>query len=429
MFVSRTGSGRRSTVSPYSGTISFERIGQDIAAIASFSESPSGDIAESGCNRPTFSSSWAAACRYVIEKASAVGCESKTDAHGNIHIRPSRCGWECPLWLCGSHLDSVPSGGKYDGVTGVVCALELLRTGVELELIVFAEEEGTTFGLGMLGSRSWVGALNRDELAAVHNRLGESYLEAGAPFGVDAAAMGSHQIDPSRYLGFIEVHPEQGLSLWNKGSAVAVVKRINGRRQYAVTMEGQGNHAGSTRMCERRDAIVGAAQAICEIERLGNSLSAEQDYTVLTVGRLDIIPNALNVIAGRCEFTVDFRAQSSEILDRGDAELRSLLERICKTRQLPLSIKMTEDQPPVPLDETVVQLLRTAARSRGISLPEVPSGALHDAAIVASVLPTAMLFVPSRNGISHHPDEFSRVEDVACAAELVAQVICDSGSA
>jgi hydantoinase/carbamoylase family amidase len=397
---------------------------RDFEAIASCSESPP----SIGYSRPTFSDAWAAACRYVIDEAARAECERRIDAHGNLHIRRARTGWQKPLWLSGSHLDSVPTGGKFDGVTGIVCALELLRCGVDLELVVFAEEEGTTFGLGMLGSRSWVGALTADRLAAVRNRQGLSYLEAGAAFGVRPERMDRERIEPSRYLGFVEIHPEQGLSLWNRGIGVAAVDRINGRKQYVVTMRGQGNHAGSTRMAERRDALAGAAEAVCEVERIGRALAERLDYTVMTVGRLDAVPNALNVIAGEVSFTIDFRAQTREMLNEGDMLLRRRLSEIAAARQLSMAIAETEDQPPAPMDASLIQRLRRAADACEMPFHRVPSGALHDAAILAPHLPTAMLFVASRDGISHHPDEYCRIEDIAAAARLLGYAISDTSS-
>lgn len=401
--------------------IQADRLAQDFEAIASFSESPP----DLGFSRPTFSASWGAACDYVIEQAARVGCKHRRDAHGNIHIRRTSTDWTAPRWLCGSHLDSVPTGGKFDGVTGVLVALELLRAGADIELIIFAEEEGTTFGLGMLGSRSWVGALAAEQLGAVRNRHGQSYLEAGAAFGVWADAMAGDRLNPAHFCGLIEVHPEQGLSLWNRGISLAVVDRINGRRQYRLTLEGQCNHAGSTRMSERRDALAGAAEIVCEIERLGRDLSDKLDYTVMTVGKLDVEPNALNVIAGRVRLTIDFRAQTPEMLAHGDAVLRARIRGIAEARGLSLHFDMTEDQPPAPMSEVVVARLRRAAGACGMPFHRVPSGALHDAAVLAPYLPTAMVFVSSRDGISHHPSEFSRIEDIAAAARLVAAAIAN----
>lgn len=402
-------------------TIRPARIERDIEYIAGCNDT----TPDLGYSRPTFSDAWAAARDYVIEEASAAGAKSRIDAAGNVHIRPGARTWEEPVWLSGSHLDSVPSGGKFDGVSGVVMPLELLRAlnDPPLELVVFAEEEGTTFGMGLLGSRAWVGRVGRDDLSRLRNSHGESYLQAGAPYGVDAERLETDRLDASRYLGFLELHPEQGPALWNDKQEVAAVGTINGRRQYRIDVEGRGNHAGSTRMADRCDPVAGAACAIAGIEAIGRDLSEERDQTVMTVGRMAVEPNAVNVIASRVALSVDFRSPDTALLEEGERRLKRLLEEVAGDRGLRIDIYREDDQPPAPLDAGIVRRLAEAAEYLGVRLPTVASGALHDAAVIAAHLPAAMLFVPSRDGISHHPDEFSRIEDIATAARIAAGMV------
>mgnify|MGYP001200675247 CR=1 FL=1 len=419
------------------------RIATDIEEIARFSEHADGDGPESsavlGYSRPTFSTPWRAARDYVIAEAEGAGAEARTDAAGNVHIRHRSVGWERRVWLSGSHIDSVPSGGKYDGVMGVVVPLEIIRAFPEapLELVVFAEEEGTTFNLGMLGSRLWAGHQDPEVLGRLRNRHGQTAAEAGLPHGLDPdrlrAAYGDAagggggdwtvRLDPDRYVGMIEVHAEQGLSLWDSGKAIAAVDRINGRRQFEITLTGQANHAGSTGMPGRRDALAGAAEIVAACESLGRELDRELRHTVMTVGRLQVAPGAVNVIPGRVEMSVDFRAQEEELLDRGETRLREIVTGVARRRGLSVGIERSERVAPSPLAPEVVSALVDAAAARGRTLPVIPSGALHDAAMIAGAVPTAMVFVASRDGISHNPDEFSRVEDIAAAAELVADVV------
>ncbi len=401
--------------------VSRERLARDIEAIAECSESEP----RIGYSRPTFSPAWRRAVDYVAAEAKAAGCEVRTDAAGNLHARPTDLGWAVPAWLCGSHLDSVPTGGRYDGVVGVVVALEALRLRPDapLELIVFAEEEGTTFGLGMLGSRSWAGTLTAGELAALRNREGESYLAAGAPHGVAPERLASERLRPAAYRGLIEVHVEQGLALWKTGARVAVVTAINGRKQYRCLMSGAANHAGSTKMADRHDALAGAAQAMIALESLARELDGDADHTVMTVGRMAVEPNALNVIPGRVDFSIDFRARTPAVLERGDALLRASLQQAAAARGLDLDLACTEELPPVPLDKALCRLLREAGARLGHALPDAASGALHDAAILAPLLPTAMLFVASEGGISHNPAEASRIEDIELAARIVAEAV------
>jgi allantoate deiminase len=396
--------------------ISIERIRADIEAIARCTGTPG-----EGATRPTFSAAWADARAYVIAQAEGAGCVVRTDAAGNVHARLKSVGWEAPAWLVGSHIDSVPHGGDYDGVAGVVVGLELLRSAREenlaelaVELIVFAEEEGPTFGLGMIGSRLWVGDIEGAALLRLKNAQGQTYIEAGRPFGVDPARFVADRLDPSRYLGLIEVHIEQGPGMWRLDERLAVVRAIAGRQQYRVTVHGEANHAGATAMSERKDALAGAAEMLTALENAAVQLSAE---AVLTVGRLEVWPNAVNVIADRVEFTIDFRAPDDELLRRGDAMVRAVLGAILDHRGLKGELMQTEAIAARQMDGRLVGAFA------GAGLPTVVSGALHDSAVLAPYVPTVMLFVPSRDGISHNPAEFSRVEDIAAAATVVEKLV------
>ncbi len=416
--------------------VNAQRIARDIEAIAGFSESPP----EVGYSRPTFSPAWRAARDYVIEEAEKAGAEHLIDAAGNVHIRHRSVGWERRVWLSGSHVDSVPSGGKYDGVMGVVIPLEILRVwpGAPLELVIFCEEEGTTFSLGMIGSRAWSGAIDLGLLGQLRNSQGQSVEEAGAPYGLDverlreafagAAAPGASvpwtdRIDPGRYLGLVEVHAEQGVSLWEAGLPLAVVDRINGRRQFEITVTGQANHAGSTGMSGRRDALAGAAEMVGAVETLGLKLDGEAPYSVCTVGRMIVAPGAVNVIPGEVAFSVDMRAQEERLLAEGEGALRQAVGGIASRRGLSLGVDRSEIIAPAPLSGEVSRELHAAAEELGLEVPIRPSGALHDAAILANQVPTAMIFVASRDGISHNPGEFSRTEDIARAAEVLLRMI------
>ncbi len=377
-------------------------------------------------NRPTFSPTWVEAVRYVVSEAEACGLTKRVDAAGNIHLRsPENIGRR--LWLSGSHLDSVPNGGAYDGVVGVIIPLEVFRAAREdklrpppLELVIFAEEEGTTFGLGMLGSRTWAGTLDAAALVKFHNSDGQDYCSAGKPFGVRSLEFASDRFRAEDYSGLVEVHVEQGPSLWKKEQPVALVTAINGRRQYRVALEGVANHAGSTGMADRFDALAGAAEMIALVEKIPGTLSPQ---AVATVGRIECLPNALNVIPSRVEFTIDFRAPLESVLDQGAAELDWHLPAIAQRRGLKINIETTEILPAAPLSTEVCQLLREAAARLNCTLPETASGALHDAAILSPLLPAAMLFVASRDGISHNPDEYSEIEHISQAARILYELV------
>ncbi len=403
--------------------ISEKRLMDDIETIAGWNES---DPA-AGYSRPTFSPAWKAARDYVIEEARKLGCSVKVDPVGNVHARPSGLSWDEPAWLCGSHIDTVPSGGTFDGVVGVVVALELLRTlpDAAVEFVVFAEEEGTTFGIAMLGSRAWAGTIEAERLRKLKNRAGIDFETAGRAFGVapDNICAERFGFPLDRYKGMIEVHVEQGSGLWKNGLPVAVVTTVNGRRQYAGKFSGVPNHAGSTAMADRFDALAGAAELILGLEALGRELDSRHPGSTVTTGALTVAPNAVNVVPGTVDFMLDFRSRSDDVLASGDGSIRRLLSSIGEKRGLCTQIECFEALPAMPFDAGLCDRLRRAGARLGIPLPDGSSGALHDSAILAPFLPTAMLFVASRDGISHNPAEFSRPEDIAAAARVVAATV------
>jgi hydantoinase/carbamoylase family amidase len=400
-----------------------ERIARDIQAIATCTPNPG-----QGSDRPTFSPHWRKARDYVIAEATKAGCHHRVDAAGNVHLRQKSVDWSKPCWLAGSHLDSVPGGGDYDGVLGVVAALEVLRAAAEdknsslpLEAIVFAEEEGTTFGLGMLGSRGWVGTLDAKALAALKNSKGEDYWQAGKPHDADPVRLEASRLKPSDWLGFVELHIEQGVGMWKRGETVALVTGINGRRQYAVTFGGTANHAGSTGMMDRHDALAGAAEVMAGLESMAPTLGPR---VVATVGRLSVEPNAVNVIPSSTTFTIDVRAPEDAQLTDADVRIRKLVKEAAARRGLSAEIKQTETLPAVALSAKLAERIRAAAARLSLpKLPETTSGALHDAAILAPIIPTIMLFVASKDGISHNPGEFSRTEDMATATRLLYEAV------
>ena len=397
-----------------------DRIRADIEAIARFTATPG-----AGADRPTFSSEWRQARDYVIAQAKSAGCKVRVDAAGNVHARHESIGWEKPVWKSGSHLDSVPHGGDFDGVAGVVIPLEILRSAtkpIPLELIVFAEEEGTTFGLGMLGSRAWTGDLSAQQLEKVRNAQGLNYVEAGVDFGVRPSMLLEDKFDPHRYFGLIEAHIEQGLGMWKRDERVAIVTAIAGRKQYKVHIQGVANHAGSTSMRDRKDALVAAATCILQLEGTANGIGKN---TVATVGRIQVKPNAINVIPADVDFTIDFRSPSNEILAEGDERIRHLIAQTCDRRGLSRTIDATESAHAVEMDLHLCERLKQSAAKLDVTAPPAVSGALHDAAVIAPYLPTAMVFIASKDGISHNPSEFSRIEDIALAAKVIEGVVSE----
>jgi allantoate deiminase len=396
--------------------IQIERIKQDIETIAAFTQTPG-----NGATRPTFTKEWAQARDYIATQAKLADCEVHLHPSGNLHARPKSLRPNTPAFLSGSHIDTVPHGGNYDGVAGVVSALEILRSAnddswrIPLELIIFAEEEGPTFGVGMLGSRAWTGDLRAEDLAKLKNAGGETYLEAGLPSGVDPNSLAKNLLNPQNYRAFIEIHIEQGPGMWQRDQRLAVVRAIAGRHQLRAEIIGQANHAGATSMTDRRDALAGASEIIVGLEALAKSISPE---TVITVGRVEVQPNAVNVIPEKVEFTIDLRAPDTESIAKALEGVKPLFKEKLGARGLKFAVTETEAISPCPMDPGLCSRLAELA-----SAPMTVSGALHDSAVIARHVPTVMLFVPSKDGISHNSAEFSRVEDIAAAASLVEKFI------
>jgi allantoate deiminase len=222
---------------------------------------------------------------------------------------------------------------------------------------------------------------------------------------------------PDGYLGLIELHIEQGPGMWRRSEHLAIVTAIAGRRQYACEIYGQANHAGSTSMGDRHDALVGTAAMIVQLEELAKRLSAQ---TVITIGRLENHPNAVNVIPDRVKFTIDFRAPANDLLEQADQKIEKITAVICEKRGLTFKLEQSESIGGVAMDQ---RLCRRLSELAGPGAPMTTSGALHDSAVMGPHLPTAMLFVPSQDGISHNPAEFSRIEDLAAGAEVIAKAV------
>ncbi|HQY89197.1 MAG TPA: 2-oxo-4-hydroxy-4-carboxy-5-ureidoimidazoline decarboxylase, partial [Tepidisphaeraceae bacterium] len=247
------------------------------------------------------------------------------------------------------------------------------------------------------------------------NAKQQNYLDAGKSCGVRAEKIESDRLDVTKHFGFIELHIEQGPGMWRRDERLAIVDLIAGRHQLKVSMTGDANNAGATSMQDRRDALAGAAEVIVALEKFIGEVS---EQAVITVGRLDVSPNAINVIAQRVDFTIDFRAQYDEQLNSGNHCIEQIIQDISARRSLEVEIIKTESIPAQPMDSRLIDALRGPAK-----LPIVMSGALHDSSVIAKHLPTAMVFVPSRDGISHNPAEFSRAEDITAATKIIEKLV------
>jgi allantoate deiminase len=347
----------------------------------------------------------------------ALGMSVWVDAAGNL-----RGLWQptatAPLLVIGSHIDTVPHAGAFDGVLGVVLALELVAEAqrkslpLAIEIIAFSEEEGVRFGVPFIGSRAVAGRFD-PALLTLRDADGISLEDSLRHFGLDPTGI-DHAIVSPEAVGFLEIHIEQGPVLEAENLSLAVVTAIAGQTRLAVTFSGQANHAGTTPMHLRQDAIAAAAEWISAVESRARSHSGESSL-VATVGKIHAEPNAGNVIAGNVSVSMDVRSDLDSVRLDAVQELLRKAEAIALKRGLRCESRMQMEQPAVPMDEQMTAILSEAVEAAGHPTRRMPSGAGHDAMVMATRLPTAMLFLASPGGISHHPAEAVRERDVAAA--------------
>lgn len=339
------------------------------------------------------------------------GMEVHTDPVGNLRgVYPSDQPSGSRLFI-GSHLDTVPRAGAFDGILGVVLGVALVeslrgrRLPFHIEVIGFSEEEGVRFGVPFIGSRAFIGDID--------DRLLTTISEAITAFGLDASRIGEAQPSDD-VLGYLEFHIEQGPVLESLGLPLGVVETLSGQSRLDVVLEGKANHAGTTPMNLRQDALAGAAEWIAAVEREARPVSG----AVATVGRVNVIPGAGNVIPGVVAMSLDVRHPTDAVRHDLVARLLRYADQIAAVRCLKVSWEQRLDQAAVAMDTDLTQLLERAVESAGRPVHRMASGAGHDAMIVARRMPAAMLFLRSPGGVSHHPDESVLADDVDAALDV-----------
>lgn len=369
-----------------------------------------------GVVRPAFSDADIAAREWLAGRMAEAGLEPVFDPAGNLFGLPPGDG---PCLLLGSHSDSQPEGGWLDGAYGVLSGLEVARAASEaggppIAVVSFQDEEGR-FG-ALTGSQVWSGALALDEADRRTDAAGHAFGEMRRRM---AGLCSDAFLEPGRFTGFIEPHIEQGPLLDRKGEAVGVVETIVGIRGERVVFRGQQNHAGTTPMAERRDAFQGLVRFADELnKRLARIVTPD---TVWTIGQVQVHPNATSIVPGQVTFTVQWRDGDEQRLEAMAAAVREIAERVAETHGLELERSGQNAIPPTRMDEALRLRLEAAAAERAPGKwRRMPSGALHDAANVARLMPAAMLFVPSIGGISHDFAEDTAREHLVIGVEVLA---------
>lgn len=348
------------------------------------------------------------------------GCEVSFDQIGNIFVRRSGKDDTKPAVMCGSHLDTQPHGGKFDGIYGVLAGLEVIRTLNEnnietehpIEVAVWINEEGVRFSPGVAGSATFAGVYSSDEILSIRSHDGCLWGDELKRIGYAGEEKpGSRKLD-----SFFELHIEQGPILENQEKTIGVVTKIQGIRWLQVNIKGTDSHAGTTPLDLRKDALLAAAQMVVEANRIGKQSSPDAR---VTVGQLDVVPNAPSTIPGEVNFTVDIRHPDDTTLKKIHKEMQTCFEKIATAGGFSIDIELKLNMSPAALNTDCIDAVRSASKKLDYSHMDILSGAVHDAIFLAGMVPTTMIFVPSQGGLSHNEAEYSTPEDIAAGCNVL----------
>lgn len=406
--------------------VSGARIAERVARLAAIGGLPNG-----GMNRLPYTPEDRAARDLFARWLSDLGLRVHEDGAGNVIGRRDGSDPQAPAVMAGSHLDTQPSGGRFDGIAGVLAALEAAEAIVAaglvhrhpIEIVDFAAEESVCrFDLSMPGSRAIIGALRPEDLELRCRLTGVTLREAMTSIGIDPSKLPASERPPGSIKAVVELHIEQGPYLEEAGKQIGVVTHVAGSVRYHCVLEGQQAHSGALPMAYRRDALCGAAEVLLAVERAAKARA--NPPVVATVGYLDYEPRSPVIIPGRVRMIIDVRSIDAAARDAVAAEIEAAARRIAAERRLRLDWQLTSGFPPTPLAREVVDTITRACQDLGVSYMPITSGAGHDAMTLSRRFPAGMLFVPSVGGISHAPQELTRTEDLEAGAKVLCRTLC-----
>jgi N-carbamoyl-L-amino-acid hydrolase len=398
-----------------------ERLLAEIETLATIS-----DAEPPAVTRIVFTPTDLKARAWVISRCEEAGLTVRQDAIGNIFARWSGADPVAPAVGTGSHIDAIPNAGKYDGVVGVLGGLEairvLQRTGFRpknsLELLVFATEEPTRFGIGCLGSRLLSGTLSADAAGRLTDRDGESMDEVRRKAGLNGNLQ-DVKLPAGYYKGFVELHIEQGPLLERAQTPLGIVLSIAAPASLRISVEGAGGHAGGVLMPDRKDALCAAAELILAIETAARSSGAAD--TVATVGICEVFPGAVNSIPSRALLTLDIRDTDQARRDSVMQVIERTSQSVSAKRHVSIQSELLNADAPADCASEVRAALSDSCRRHGFKFLEMVSRAYHDSLFLSRIAPTGMLFIPCRNGYSHRSDEYASPEDIARGTLVLAE--------
>lgn len=410
---------------PTNIVINGQRLWDSLMEMGEIGATPKG-----GCNRQTVTDLDRRGRNLFRRWCEAVGCTVSVDEMGNMMaLRPGRNA-SLPPVVIGSHLDTQPTGGKFDGVAGVLCGLEMLRTLHDhryetdhpIMVVNWTNEEGGRFAPAMMASGVWSGAFTRDWAYARTDAEGKVFGQELERIGYKGAL----PCTPQPWKCHLELHIEQGPILESEGKTIGVVTGGQGICWYDVTITGKESHAGSTPMPRRKDALVAAAKVIAEIDEIARR---HGPAGVTTVGTIQIAKPSRNVIPGEVTFSVDIRHPEGAEIEAMDAELRSAVATACNRDGLEARIERIWHFPPVAFDAACIAAVRRAAEEAGQPWREIVSGPGHDSCYTARVVPTSMIFIPCRDGLSHNEEEWAEPAHVAAGCDVLLRAALEMAKA
>jgi N-carbamoyl-L-amino-acid hydrolase len=426
-YMSSRGQSRRSPEGAKADAVDASKLRERLESLSRFGRPAGGTFAD-GVSRVAYSDADVAGRKYVMDLMRASGLEPRIDPAGNIFARREGREPSLPPILFGSHIDSVPSGGNFDGDLGVLASLGVVesfaasqvRTRHPLEMAVWACEEGVAFGKGLGGSRIVAGDVTPEDMSQVWNGMRRD--DAIRKIGGDPDRIMSAVKPKGAHHCYLELHIEQGGTLDRDKVPIGIVEGIVAIDRVVATVTGVANHAGTTPMPERQDALIAASHLAIAVREV---VTGEAGRQVGTVGQFDVSPNAPNVIPGAVRMTIELRDLSTEKLARMSGAIRGRAAQIASATKTTIDIAPLSTNPPAFAAAPIQDAIARASAAARLDTARLPSGASHDAASMAQLGPMGMIFVPSVGGISHSPKELTRWEDCANGANVLRQAILE----
>lgn len=399
----------------------FKTIQENVDLLSGIGSDPTG-----GMTRLLYSDSWLEAQNAVKNKLEEIGMETHFDEIGNLFGRMEGSKYPDETIMSGSHIDTVINGGNLDGQFGVIAAYVAMAYLKEtygqplrsMEVISMAEEEGSRFPTVFWGSKNFVNEAKIEDVESISDFEGIKFVDAMRQAGFDFKK--GEQKRREDIKAFVELHIEQGNVLENEELQIGVVNSIAGQRRYTIVLKGQANHAGTTPMGYRRDAVYAFSRICSESIEKARAIG---DPLVLTFGKVEPKPNTVNVVPGEVLFTIDCRHTDSDVLIGFTQKLEQRINEIATEMDIEATIDLWMDEAPVPMDANIVAILEEAAEKANMKYRVMHSGAGHDSQIIAPHYPTAMIFVPSIGGISHNPAEATKLEDLVEGVKMMASAL------